>query len=77
MGKGRLLAEELANDQFTRIVLGIQVLSAGVTLPSRIIIKPSMVKSLMMLLGPVMLFAVGIGGCLAKAYAVSELLIVI
>lgn len=54
-------------EEFTRIVLGIQVLSAGVTLPSRIILKASMVKSLSILLAPVMLFAVLIGGCLAKA----------
>lgn len=50
-------------------MLGIQILSAGVTLPSRIILKGSMVKSLAVLLAPVMLFAVLVGGALAKAYA--------
>jgi NhaP-type Na+/H+ or K+/H+ antiporter len=53
--------------QFTRIVLGIQVLSAGVTLPSKPFIKPRTRKSLFTLLGPVMLLAVIICGLFAKA----------
>ncbi|KAK1921087.1 Cation/H+ exchanger [Papiliotrema laurentii] len=53
--------------QFTRIVLGIQVLSAGVTLPSKLCIKSRMRDSLLVLLGPVMLSAVVISGLFAKA----------
>lgn len=52
---------------FTRIVLGVQVTTAAVTLPNKIVIKPSFAQSLLVLLGPVMLSAVLIGAGFVKA----------
>jgi hypothetical protein len=53
--------------KFTRIVLGIQVTSAAVTLPSKIIAKKPFTRSLAVLLGPVMVSAVLIGAGFTKA----------
>jgi hypothetical protein len=52
--------------QFTRIVLAIQVLSAGVTLPCKYILRRGVYRSLAVLLGPVMLLAVIVTGLAAK-----------
>jgi hypothetical protein len=52
--------------QFTRLVLSIQVLSAAVTLPSRFVVRPQVWKSLIVLLGPVMLLATFTVGAFAK-----------
>ena len=53
--------------QFTRIIIGIQVLSAGVTLPSKFVSRRRVQGSLAILLGPVMLVAVLLVGCFCKA----------
>lgn len=53
--------------QFTRIVLAIQVLSAGTTLPCKYITRRGVYRSLGVLLGPVMLGAVLITGLFVKA----------
>ncbi|KAI5450990.1 Na+/H+ antiporter [Naganishia albida] len=42
--------------QFTRIVLGIQVLSTGAVLPARFLLRKNVRQTLAVLLGPVMLF---------------------
>lgn len=52
--------------QFTRVILGIQVLTASVTLPPKMILKPRVYRSLLTLLGPVMLCSVLITALVAK-----------
>jgi hypothetical protein len=52
---------------FTRIVLGVQVTSAAVTLPSAVLLKQRMYKSLSILLLPVMGVAVVTVALFAKA----------
>lgn len=44
-----------ASLQFTRIVLGIQVLSTGAILPARFLLRKNVRQTLAVLLGPVML----------------------
>jgi hypothetical protein len=46
----------LQSPQFTRIVLGIQVLSTGAILPARFLLRKNVRQTLAVLLGPVMLF---------------------
>ena len=58
----------IADWQFTRVILGIQILSASVTLPPKVLLKPRVYKSLLTLLGPVMLGSVLIASLAAKLY---------
>ncbi|KAJ9096790.1 hypothetical protein QFC21_005061 [Naganishia friedmannii] len=51
---------------FTRIVLGIQVLSTGATLPARFLLRNNVRRTLAVLLGPVMIFQTLVVAAFAK-----------
>lgn len=57
--------EEIITHEFTRIVIGIQVMACGVTLPKAYLRKE--LKSLLMLLGPTMIYMWLISGLLVWA----------
>lgn len=58
--------EEIVTKEFTRIVIGIQVMAAGVALPKRYLYKE--LRSLLILLGPVMIWMWLISGLLVWAF---------
>ena len=52
--------------KFTRVVLGIQVLSTGAILPAGFLLRKNVRKTIAVLLGPLMLSQTLIVGCFAK-----------